>query len=33
MVDGKPYAEIVQMAREYIKSVGGFEKFAEWGLF
>ena len=33
MVDGKPYAEIVQMAGEYIKSVGGFEKFAEWGLF
>ena len=33
MVDEKPYAEIVQMAREYIQSVGGFEKFAEWGLF
>lgn len=33
MVDGKPYAEIVQMAKEYIQSVGGFEKFAEWGLF
>lgn len=33
MIDGKPYAEIVQMAREYIQSVGGFEKFAEWGLF
>ena len=33
MVDGKPYAEIVQMAGEYIQSVGGFEKFAEWGLF
>lgn len=32
MIDGKPYAEIVQMAREYIQSVGGFEKFAEWGL-
>lgn len=32
MVDGKPYAEIVEIAREYIKSVGGFEKFAEWGL-
>jgi S-adenosylmethionine synthetase len=31
-VDGKPYAEIVEEAREYIKSVGGFEKFAEWGL-
>ena len=33
MVDEKPYVEIVQMAREYIQSVGGFEKFAEWGLF
>lgn len=32
MVDGKPYYEIVEIAREYIKSVGGFEKFAEWGL-
>lgn len=32
-IDGKPYHEIVEIAREYIKSVGGFEKFAEWGLF
>ena len=32
-IDGKPYEEIVEEAREYIKSVGGFEKFAEWGLF
>ena len=32
-VDGKPYSEIVEQAREYIKSLGGFEKFAEWGLF
>lgn len=31
-VDGVPYAEIVEIAREYIRSVGGFEKFAEWGL-
>ena len=31
-IDGKPYAEIVEIARDYIKSVGGFEKFAEWGL-
>ena len=31
-VDGKPYSEIVDVARAYIKSVGGFEKFAEWGL-
>jgi len=32
-VDGKPYSEIVSIARDYIRSVGGFEKFAEWGLF
>ena len=32
-IDGKPYAEIVEIAREYIKTVGGFEKFAEWGLY
>lgn len=32
-IDGKPYKEIVEIAREYIDSVGGFEKFAEWGLF
>jgi len=32
-VDGVPYAEIVEIARKYIRSVGGFEKFAEWGLF
>lgn len=32
-VDGKPYKEIVEEARGYIKLVGGFERFAEWGLF
>ena len=32
-VEGVPYTEIVEIAREYIRSVGGFEKFAEWGLF
>lgn len=31
-VDGIPYEEIVEIARQYIKAVGGFEKFAEWGL-
>jgi len=31
-IDGKDYSEIVEIAREYIRSVGGFEKFAEWGL-
>ena len=33
MIDGIPYPEIVRQAKEYIDSVGGFEKFAEWGLF
>lgn len=33
MVDGKPYAEIVQIAKDYIMNLGGFEAFAEWGLF
>lgn len=32
-IDGKSYAEIVEIARNYIESVGGFEKFAEWGLY
>lgn len=32
-IDGKPYAEIVEEARQYINDIGGFEKFAEWGLF
>ena len=32
-VNGKPFPEIVEEAREYIKSIGGFEKFAEWGLY
>ena len=32
-IDGKPYSEIVEIAREYIQEQGGFEKFAEWGLF
>ena len=31
-IDGKPYADIVEQARKYIKRIGGFEKFAEWGL-
>ena len=31
-VDGKPYAEIVEIARDYINKLGGFEAFAEWGL-
>ena len=31
-VGGVPYAEIVETARKYISDIGGFEKFAEWGL-
>ena len=31
-VDGRPYSEIVRIARDYIRAIGGFEKFAEWGL-
>lgn len=33
VVDGKSYAEIVEIARNFINSLGGFEKFAEWGLY
>lgn len=33
MVDGVPYVNIIAEAKEYIDSIGGFEKFAEWGLF
>ena len=31
-VDGIPYDKIVSIARDYIDKIGGFEKFAEWGL-
>lgn len=31
-VGGVTYAEIVETARKYIEELGGFEKFAEWGL-
>ena len=33
-VNGKPipYSEIVQAAEHHVKTVGGFEKLAEWGL-
>lgn len=31
-IDGKPYAEIVEIARKHIENIGGFERFAEWGL-
>ena len=32
-IDGKPYKEIVEIARGFIKKIGGFEKLAEWGLY
>lgn len=31
-IDGRPYADIVHIAKAYINNCGGFEKFAEWGL-
>ena len=33
IVDGKPYSEIVEIARSYIDSIGGFEELAKWGLY
>lgn len=32
IVAGVPYSEIVEAARAYISGIGGFEKFAEWGV-
>lgn len=32
-IDGIPYKDIVNIAREYINKIGGFEKLAEWGLY
>lgn len=31
-IDGRPYSEIVEIARKYIDSIGGFEELARWGL-
>ena len=31
-VGGIPYSEIVETTRDFIKGIGGFEAFAEWGL-
>ena len=31
-INGVSYEDIVEQAKQYISSVGGFEKFAEWGL-
>ena len=33
VIDDIPYAQVVAIVREYIDSIGGFEKFAEWGLY
>lgn len=33
IIDGKRYSEIVDIAKNYINSIGGFEKLAEWGLY
>lgn len=30
--DPKPYSKVVDSARDYIRKLGGFEEFAEWGL-
>lgn len=32
-IDNKPYEEIVEIAREYINKIGGFEELAKWGLY
>lgn len=32
VVDNRKYSEIVRIAKKYIQELGGFEKFAEWGL-
>ena len=31
-VGGVPFSEMVETARGYIMNIGGFERFAEWGL-
>lgn len=33
MIDGISYSEMVAIAKDFIQKLGGFEKFAEWGLF
>ena len=32
-IDGKPYEEIVDIARDYVNKIGGFEELAKWGLY
>lgn len=31
-INGIPYSGVAEIARRYINDLGGFEKFAEWGL-
>lgn len=31
-IDGIPFEVIVELARAFLRDLGGFEKFAEWGL-
>ena len=31
-INGRPYSQIVELARAFINGIGGFEKLAEWGL-
>ena len=31
-IAGTPYSAVVEIARDYIEKLGGFEKLAEWGL-
>ena len=33
VVDGIPYSKIVDIAKKYIESIGGFEELAKWGLY
>ena len=33
LIDGKKYSEIVEIAKNYINDLGGFESLAEWGLY
>lgn len=33
IVDGIEYEKLVQIAKNYIDNIGGFEEFAKWGLY
>ena len=32
-IDSKPYEEIVNIAKDYVNKIGGFEELAKWGLY